>query len=188
MSITPQSIYSEYTKKILNKISASDSLIFLIENSKSEQIRLESIYFLKEIGLKNRYIFTFLENLLISDLNEPIRRAAFDVIIKLFNQEIKASSNIVKYVLKNENGQLLINLIEFLSKVDKSACKKILINKIKSFQNQNFTDSSDNEILEKLSFNTLKNIAFNYIFKKSLEPFFFRNPKSPFAIDYFNVE
>jgi len=188
MSLTPRNIYLDYTNKLLNKISASDLLIFLIENSKSEQIRLESIHFLKEIGPQNRHVFKFLENLLISDLNEPIRRAAFDVIIKLFNREIKASSNLVKHVIKNENGQLLINLIEFLSKVDKSACKKMLVNKINLFQNQNYIDSLDNEILEKLSFNTLKNIAFNYIFKKSSEALFFRSQKNPLAFDSFNLE
>jgi len=175
MNVTPQNIYSDYRKKLLNKISASDSFLFLIENSKSEQIRLESIYFLNEIGLQNRYMFKFLENLLISDLNESIRRAAFDVIVKLFHRKIKSSSILVKHIITNENGQILINLIEFLSRVDKLACKKVLVNKIKLFQNEKYNDS-----FEKLSFNALKNIVFNYIFNKSLEPFFFRSQKNPF--------
>ncbi len=74
--LTPREIYSEFQNKIIDKKSASEVLINLVENSQDENLREESINYIKKIGLKNQSIFEFLENLFISDLNANIRGAA----------------------------------------------------------------------------------------------------------------
>ena len=63
--LTPKDIYSDFENKIINKRSASEVLINIVENSKDEELREESIEYIMKIGLKNQNIFDFLENLFV---------------------------------------------------------------------------------------------------------------------------
>ena len=67
MLITPSKIYEDFKNNILDKLSAVNILISLIENSKNNIIRTESIEIIEKIGYKDEKIFNILENLLISD-------------------------------------------------------------------------------------------------------------------------
>ncbi|MCK4779413.1 MAG: HEAT repeat domain-containing protein, partial [Candidatus Lokiarchaeota archaeon] len=78
MKISPRSIYKHLKDGDLEKQSAINQLIVLINNSEDINIRIESIKILEEIGSKDEQIFNFYENLLISDSNELVRIAAIN--------------------------------------------------------------------------------------------------------------
>ena len=61
MISNPQNIYEEYQKKNLDKLSAVNLLISLIDNVENLDIRLESIKILEKIGSKDSKVFNILE-------------------------------------------------------------------------------------------------------------------------------
>ena len=60
MALTPKKIYEDLKKKEIDKQSAADLLIFLIENADYVETRLESINTLQKIDFKNKKIFSIL--------------------------------------------------------------------------------------------------------------------------------
>ena len=80
MHLAPESIYKDYRNKALDKRSASDLLISIIENSNDELLRVKCMELIQRIGDTDPKVFTLLESLLISDLNESIRISAFEAI------------------------------------------------------------------------------------------------------------
>ena len=177
--LTPREIYSEFENKIIDKRTASEVLINLVENSQDEELREESIKYIKKIGLKNRSTFEFLENLFISDFNENIRSAAFKAIKKNF--EDKAIKPAL-YAIFKEKGLILIPVIEFLiEKFNPFSCKDVLIQKIKNLDNKFLT--YDHIKLENLNLSRLKNIIYDYLLRNSLDNLYFHRRKIPFAVD-----
>ncbi len=185
MYSTPYTIYKDYEEKILDQHSASELLISLIENSDSEELRVECVKILCKIGFKSHKIFKFLENLLISDINESIRRTAFKGIKKNFL--LKALKPIM-WSIENEKTLLLIPLIEVLAEIDCLKCKRILIDKIKKFDEEYLRISLDNADLEKINIDKLKETFFNYLFTNSLNALYFHRHKIPLAFDFYDFE
>ncbi len=179
MHITPESIYKNYRNKALDKRSASDLLISIIENSNDDLLRMKCMELLRGIGDTDPKVFTLLESLLISDLNESIRIAAFEA-IKIFT--LKAI-NPVKYAIKREKDQFLIDLIEFLARIDPFTCREVLIRRIKKLGIQCFDHSLPDTNIENLNLKHLKEVFFNHIFFTSLEHLYFYRRKIPFAVD-----
>ena len=87
MALTPKKIYEDLKKKDIDKLSAADLLISLIENADTIDTRLESIETLKKIDIKHKKIFSILENLLISDSNEEIINLAANTLKVLFSEK-----------------------------------------------------------------------------------------------------
>ncbi|MFX0186349.1 MAG: leucine-rich repeat domain-containing protein [Candidatus Hodarchaeota archaeon] len=139
MALTPKKIYEDLKKKDIDKQSAADLLIFLIENADYVETRLESINILQKIDFKNKKIFSVLENLLISDSYEEIRTLAANTLKVLFRE--KALSPL-KWALEHEKSwQFLMKLVSIISEIDNKAAKSILIDKIKKFDNYKFNIS-----------------------------------------------
>jgi HEAT repeat protein len=90
MALNPKKIYNEFKKKVIDKESAVDSLIYLIENAESDETRLKCIKTLQKISSKNDKTFSILENLLISDSNEEIRILAANNLDVLFQEKALA--------------------------------------------------------------------------------------------------
>jgi len=178
--LTPREIYSEFQNKIIDKKSASEVLINIVENSQDENLREESINYIKKIGLKNQSIFEFLENLFISDCSENIRRAAFKAIERNFEE--KAAKPAIYAVFK-EKGLILIPIIEFLIDNFKLSCRAVLIEKIKNLDYQFLTHELNLMNLENLNLLQLKNIIYDYLMGNSLENLYFHRRKIPFAVD-----
>jgi len=179
--VTPREIYSEFQNKIIDKRSASEVLINLVENSKDEDLREESINYIKKIGLKNQSIFEFLENLFISDCSENIRRAAFKAIERNFEE--KAAKPAIYAVFK-EKGLILIPVIDFLiENFNPFLCKDVLIQKIKNLDNKSLKYDLNLMNLENLNLLRLKNIIYDSLLKNSLEDLYFHRRKIPFAVD-----
>ena len=179
--LNPKEIYSEFENKIFGKRTASESLINLVENSRDEELREESIKYIKKIGLKNQNIFEFLENLFISDLNANIRGAAFKAIKKNFKEKaIKPAL----YAISKERGLILIPVIEFLiENFNPLSCKDLLIQKIKNLDNKSLKYDLNLMNLENLNLLRLKNIIYDSLLRNSLEDLYFHRRKISFAVD-----
>ena len=181
--LTPREIYSEVENKIIDKKSASEALINLVENSQDEDLREECIKYIKKIGFKNQSIFEFLENLFISDGNANIRSAAFNAIKKNFEE--KAIRPALYAISKERCFEILIPVIEFLiEKFNPFSCRDVLIQKIKNLENNFLTNELKLMKLENLNILRLKNIIYDYLLSESLENLYFNRRKLPFAVDF----
>lgn len=174
---TPRKIYEALKNGEIDKDSAADLLIYLIENADMVGIRLESIRTLEKIGNKNSKIFSILENLLISDSAEEIRILAANTLKILFHE--KALSPL-KFALEHEKAfQFLMDIISNISEINNDDAKSIFIEKIKKFENYKFNKSLNSlfKTKEIQGFNSkkLEEIIKNYIiikfFKEILKEF-----------------
>jgi Leucine-rich repeat (LRR) protein len=109
-TLSPKEIYGDFKKRNLDKSKASELLISVIENplESDTRIRVSSIKFLGLIGSKEKKVYFFLENLLISDLNEIVRGNAASIIIKNFPEQ---AFEPIKWALKYEKSESCIILI-----------------------------------------------------------------------------
>ena len=62
MDLTPEKIYEDFRKNNLDKSTAFELLISLIEHSDDDNIRVESIKNLEKIGIDNNKLFKLFEN------------------------------------------------------------------------------------------------------------------------------
>jgi len=183
MTLNPEKICEEFENHNLDKHTAFNLLISLIENSENENVRVESIESLEKIGVFNHQTFTFLENILISDLNGNVRNAAAKIIAKNFSNE-KALVPL-KWVIKHEtNYECLITIIKTLEKINNKEAKAILIeqlkkirktkylNKVKNIQNKRFKKTLKGVFKERkfdeLSNKELGEILINYLTIRNL--------------------
>ncbi|MFX0140499.1 MAG: leucine-rich repeat domain-containing protein [Candidatus Hodarchaeota archaeon] len=129
MVLTPQEIFEELKKNNINKLTAFDLLISLVENSDSENFRIECIRSLEKIGLYHHRLFIFLENLLISDSSGKIRKVAAEF---LKNRFLEKAVKPFKWAIKHETEyDCLITIIKTLEKLNNYESKLILINETK---------------------------------------------------------
>ena len=140
MAFTPLKIYQDLKNSRLNKKSAAELLLALIENSEDDDVRLESIKILENINLRNDVIFHVLENLLISDLNENVRVIAAEYIKNSF---LDKALSPMKWVIKYESDyHCILTIIETLISIDNSESKTILYNEIKRIKKRKYIDKA----------------------------------------------
>ncbi len=129
MDLNPEEIYEDLRNMSINKNTAYDLLTSLVENSENENVRLKAIINLEKIGLINNKLFSFLENLLISDSNSRIRNAATKFMKHKFLEKV---INPLKWAIKHEiDYECLITIIQSLEKINSYESKLILVNEIK---------------------------------------------------------
>ncbi len=180
MQFVAKNIFEAFKAKLMDKNVASEQLIYLINNSENDDIREECIEYLEKIGLKSKNVFEILENLLVSESNINIKSAAF---YALRNNFLYKSLNPFKYCVEHDDSFLLIQMVESLAKIDRKICRNALIEKLKKL----YGDAPNHQNFDILSFNKLKEIFDDYIFKKSLDALYhFRriDPNLPFDLDY----
>ena len=108
--LTPNKIYKDFKGNKLRKNQASELLISLIEDTHQNDHKTQ-IQCLKLLGLvasKEEDVFNFLENLLISDLNEQIRGIAASIIINNFPNSARKP---IMWALKHEKSTISLALI-----------------------------------------------------------------------------
>ena len=133
---SPKAIYEDLRKGKIDKITASEILISLIENLDEIDARLESIHILREINFKNSKIFSILENLLLSDSNEKIRILAAEVLTSLFEQKALPP---LKWALEHENSlNCLTNIIINIGKINDNKAKYVILNKINEINKKKY--------------------------------------------------
>lgn len=156
MILTPEKICEEFENNNLDKHTAFDLLISLIENSENENDRVKSIESLEKIGIFNGKTFNILENALISDSNGNIRNAAAKVIEKKFSNE-KALVPL-KWAIKHEsNYECLITIIKTLEKINNKEAKVLLIEQLKKIRKTKYLNK-DRNIQNKRFKKTLKGL------------------------------
>jgi len=137
MELSPQLIKKNFWNKKLDKFSAINQLVSIIENSEDLQARIESINVLALINAKTESIFKLLENLLISDSHEIIRYTAATVIEKVF---LDIALEPLKWVFKHEESlRCLLTVSKILGKIDSVQSKSFLIDRIKTISNEKIT-------------------------------------------------
>lgn len=150
IELDPSRIYEDFSHSLIDKYSAIDKLIVLIENSNNVQIRLNSIRFLEKIGgnfrdnasMKDK-VYKLFENLLISDSNDKVRNIAAKLLGEKF---LENSLNPLKWALLHEQSalclrtifQYLITIIKSLDQTNDRVSKFILLHEIKQMQNKEF--------------------------------------------------
>ena len=140
MALTPLKIYKDLKNKNLDKKSAAELLIILIENSEKDEVRLESVKLLEKIALKDDAVFKILENLLISDSNGKVRNLAAKYIKKSF---LKYAIAPIKWAIQYESDyNCILSIIEMLITIDNEESKSILVNEIKKIKKTKYIDKS----------------------------------------------
>lgn len=138
MVYTPEKIYEDFKRKQLDKDSAFDLFLSLIENSNNYDIRRKCIQRMAKIGTFNLKFFEMLENLLISDENEEIRNLAA---IMIKNYFIGMALQPMKWAIRHESSyNCTITVIRALEKIDSQESKKALLQEIKNIKKSKFFD------------------------------------------------
>ncbi|MFW9898140.1 MAG: leucine-rich repeat domain-containing protein [Candidatus Thorarchaeota archaeon] len=144
MKLTPEKIYENYNNRVLDKVSAVENLISIIENSDNINSRIEGIETLKKIDITdNKACFKLLENLLISDTFEKIRNTAAKVIKQKF---LDKALEPMKWALQHEESPLCLNtiyntIIEVISKLEREkepSAKSLLLDEVKKMNERDF--------------------------------------------------
>ncbi len=137
MELTPEKIYRNYNNKTLDKISAVENLISIVENSDNINSRLESIRILRNIGAQTNKVFKFLENLLLSDSHEKIRQLAAETMKNLF---IEKTLEPMKWALQHEESPYCLNTIYYtlINIISKIIEENALVDEIKKINDQEF--------------------------------------------------
>ncbi|MFX0106605.1 MAG: leucine-rich repeat domain-containing protein [Candidatus Hodarchaeota archaeon] len=169
MVLTPQEIFEELKKNRINKFTAYDILTSLVENSRSENIRVESIRSLEKIGLFNDNLFRVLENLLISDSNGKIRKASAEF---LKNRFLEKAIRPFKWAIKHETEyECLITIIQSLERINNNESKLILNNEIKRITKTKYLNKAkriENKKYKKIIKKLLKSNKYYSLTQKEL--------------------
>jgi len=135
MELSPYNIYKDFKNGRMNKKRALDLLMSLIDNDleHEEKTRILGIKFLGLIHPKEKEIFDFIENILISDLNERMREQAADILIHYYPERAVKP---ITWVLNHEKASnFVFSIIKSIEKSANNHLKTIL--KIKKYVNFN---------------------------------------------------
>lgn len=140
MEQSPKKIYENFLDNNLDKHTAIDLLISIIENSDDNIERIKCVVNLKKMGDKNDKIFKILENLLLADTNEKVRNIAIEAIREIFINQAFAP---MKWAIEYEsNYYCLVNIIKTLVKIKNLESKSILINEIQKISKIKYLDKA----------------------------------------------
>jgi hypothetical protein len=121
----PEEIKRKLMQGSLDKESAIELLISIIENSDDDELRNKSIMLIVQNSFKNKKMFNFFENLLISDSSENIRSLAGKFIIdNYWNIGLTA----IEWIIQHEpSPRVLAKILETLQYVDQKKLHSVLI-------------------------------------------------------------
>ena len=151
MVLDPRIILQEYQENKLDKISAIQRLVTIINNSFDIKKRIEGIHSLESIGIEREHLFPFLENLMISDSNEKIRILATELIGKYFT---KRAFEPLYWAYRHEGSlSCILSILSTLGKIKDHLVKQYLIKELKNTEVFDFRNS----ILKLMKQNDLEN-------------------------------
>ncbi|MFX1356863.1 MAG: leucine-rich repeat domain-containing protein [Promethearchaeota archaeon] len=132
MTFSPKKVYEEYLENALNKITAINLLISIIENCEDESIRIEAIETLDKMEANTKEIFKFFENLMVSDLNCKIRGHTALYLPKYFFDDALIP---LKWILLHDDSyECLITYIKTLEKYYPKESRSIFLQEIKKIK------------------------------------------------------
>ncbi|MBD3341525.1 MAG: hypothetical protein GF353_20645 [Candidatus Lokiarchaeota archaeon] len=139
MNLFPNLIYEDYLNGKINRNTAINLLRVIIENSDNPLRRITSLKYLDEISPKNDSLFSYIENLLISDANAELRFIAADMIRYHF---LKKSFRLLKWLLNYEDDyHCSIKVIESLVEINSLDVRKLFIKELKEISKIKYLDS-----------------------------------------------
>ena len=155
--ITPKSIYADFASNSIDKASAVDLLIDLIEHSEDIDVRLECIEILSIIDSNSQKLFNFLENIFISDSHYRCRTLAGKILSNLFKDKVLTP---MEHALQHERAlSCIITILSTLGEIESNESKAILTKKIKEidetrvakyleslFEERNFEELTNSEL------------------------------------------
>ena len=126
--LTPEKIFYEYSKKIINKDLTITYLITLIEDSGDNSNRIKSINILKFLKFKDTRILKILENCIISENNQLVRDSALKTVHDIYGKD---SSEILKWSIENETSPIVVKtLYKIFQKNSRVPSYQIMFNKL----------------------------------------------------------
>ena len=133
MELSPNKLYLEVVNNRLNKNSAVDLLIALIEGSDNPEIRTESLEIVKKLNVNNDKTYRLIENCFVSDESSMVRYIAADILFYNFS---KAKNYLpFKWACLHENSALVIKkLLDLFTSVDDphfNIFKNNIVNRLK---------------------------------------------------------
>jgi hypothetical protein len=138
MHITPSKIFNGLKFGYYNNQTAKDLLVMIVEKSKDQKKRIESLNLLKSLEVIIDDIYGVLENLVISDPSPIIRNLCLEILNVKYNKKIL---DLIKWVIKHEKEFLpYIKTIKILLKSKFSDSHYILVNEFKRIINRNYID------------------------------------------------
>lgn len=138
MELTPKKIYEDFKTNKIDKRTAADILISLVDNTDQEDTRIECVKILNKMGVVNDKIYDLLENLLISDVNAEMRCIAARYIKDFFRDK---SLSLIEWAIKYESDYYcLCTIIQTLVELNNHESKSILINMIKNIRKTKYLD------------------------------------------------
>ncbi|GAH42071.1 unnamed protein product, partial [marine sediment metagenome] len=148
----------------MDKTSAINQLISIIENSDNLSVRIESINLLAQINANTNKVFKLIENLLISDTNESIRLAAAYTIEKIF---LNDALEPLRWTFKHEESlKCLLAISKIVGKIDTVQSKSLIIEKIREIKNKKIVKSLQ-DLYVKREFKNLSSYALSRIVENS---------------------
>ena len=132
MTLDPKEIIDALEREEIDKSTAVDLLIYLIGNNDLIEYREDSIKNLQWIGIKNSKVFSVLENVLVSDPNQEIRKLAVESLVALFQEKALPP---LKWALDHEKSwEIILLIISIIRDINNSNSKAILYDKIKKIE------------------------------------------------------
>ncbi|MHA1689094.1 MAG: leucine-rich repeat domain-containing protein [Promethearchaeota archaeon] len=168
---SPQLLLEKFHSSKINRPLLINQLLEILETSEDMPTRLESISILDTLKVKNERFFNILENLLISDSNWEIRKAAA---MSLKTNFTDACYEPLKWALFHDDAPsslktIFSHLIEIIKeKANHESCEvqKFLINEINQINIKEFKigfeDLCSKSTLKRIELKELKEILINY--------------------------
>ena len=171
MESSPYLINKNYINKKVDKASAINQLISIIEDSENLSDRIESINILAQMKANTNEVFKLVENLLISDTKESVRLAAASTMEKIF---LNDALEPLRWAFKHEESlKCLLAISKLLGKIDSVQSKSLIMEKINEIKNEKIVESlldlDLNGNFEKISSYELSRIVENSFIIKDLE-------------------
>jgi len=163
MPLTPNAIFQDLKNKDLDKQSAIELLLTLVDNAENADTRIESLKTLNSINVDDEKTFRFLEQLLISDLDEDVRNLTCKVLQNHYNE--RALGPMI-WALEHE-GSLkgLISIISTIAKIESPKSKSVLMSELRKLQKRQFNsllkDLNDKGHISRTSTHELAEILIN---------------------------
>ena len=121
-------VMREYLQLKLKKTEVVKILILILDNSDNEEERISSLNALANLEMHSSKYFELLERLIITDLNEKIRRLAVFFMGQNF---LKKAFQPMRWGLNYEKSYApLVSIIEVLNKIGTQESKKLILKKL----------------------------------------------------------
>ncbi|MFW9895436.1 MAG: leucine-rich repeat domain-containing protein, partial [Candidatus Thorarchaeota archaeon] len=171
MPLTPHAIFEDLRNKDVDKHSAIELLLALIDNAENVETRIESLSVLNKIQIEDDKTFKFLEHLLISDLSEDVRSLTCQILQDHYNEK---ALNPMIWALEHEISlSCLIIIVKAIANVENDKAKMVLVNRLRKFRkkqlNSHLNDLLDISTIKNLTINELAQLLINIYVISSLK-------------------